>query len=54
MNIIHHGNKQIQKQNYLNKFKNEKSFLKKAFLFFKMKFYMNIDNYNQNNYFCKN
>jgi hypothetical protein len=54
MNIIHHGNKQIQKQNYLNKIKNEKSFLKKVFLFFKMKFYMNIDNYNQNNYLSNN
>ncbi len=53
MNIIHNSKKQIQKQNYFNKIKNEKSFFKKVLLYFKMRIDMNIDNYDQKNYLVK-
>lgn len=54
MYIIHNSKKQIQKQEYLNKIKNEKSFFKIAFLYFKMKIDMNIDNYDRKNYLSDN
>lgn len=53
MKIIYQGNKQIQKQNYLNKIKHEKSFLKKVILYCKMRIHMSTDKFDQRNFILK-